>query len=715
VTVPNLDYARAVPINALVAFGFGRQQRPERPQLRQLQAFQTSNQGIWATVHSAGRTGRRLVSVISSLGGSATAEQLAFHTPGAMPGVLDEALERLISAAIVVRSPDGGVALTSSAKTQIAIPSTSLSDLNAITSDALALICRALALVAPSRKHERIEAIAELFADERGAQHVRGALSPEALHLLDRIAEVAGPGAIHSEAVGISGYLVRYAQAARHATRPTSPSEIAALRELTSRGIVGVSEYDYTLWIWREAWVLVGKPFYQDWSAPPVPRIVKVDEQPSRLPSIVAVLDQSIRHWETSPPAALKNRDPRIAKSDAKVAAKSIGASEAAVDLASRLAIGIGLLRRNTTGTTGRGRNQRVEQAWMGDPTMVHAWAGLTPSQRWVRLVAEWLAPAEVSEEDLSNRHLLIWQLSLLDPNDAYFDADTLVNWFAHRHFPMTTEPLINMALSDLRALGVVTQTGPIALSAIGRLAIETPDAVSSVLGGEATQAIVQGDLSIIGPPDLRDDLTARVESLAQTESASGAVVYRLDPTRITRAVQGGETAEELLGFLGELSPVPLPDTVVRLVRDAASKAGTVRVVAATTVVIVSDPADLVTAVSIKALRLVRMTDTVAVTDVAMAKVRTALERKGLTPETLISGAKPEARSSATEAAEALRRAAEYRAVAAGRQHSFYEREAEALDARAKSLADTDGRLAVRGPLAVTPAVLERLANESTK
>jgi Helicase conserved C-terminal domain len=715
VSVSNRDYALAVPINALVAFGFGQAGRLEQPRMQQLEAFQKSSQGIWATVESAGKIGRRLLSVISSLGGAVTADQLAFHTPGAEPGVIDEALDRLANSALLVRTPSGGAVLTPAANSQLSIPSISLADINATTSDALAQICRSLALVAPAKKQERIDAIAQLFADEAGALHVTRSLSPEAFHLLNRIADVAGPGVIESDEVGISGYLLRATQGARYAQRPSPLSEIAALIELTSRGIVGVAEYDRTLWIWREAWPLVARPFYQDWTTPPAPRIASTDTSSNRLPSIVAVLDQLLRLWAGSPPATLKNGSPRIAKSDVKASAKSLGVDEAVVDLASRLAIGIGLLRRNTTGVSGRGRNQRSEQAWMGDPTMVDAWAALAPTQRWVRLVAEWFTPDETSEGDLTNRHLTVWQLSLLDPSDGYVDADTFVSWFAHRHSPMTSEPAIKEALADLGALGVVAMSGPIALTALGRLAIEDPESISSLLGGAATGAVVQGDLSIIAPPDLRADLTVRLESLALVESSSGAVVYRLDPSRVTRAVQAGDAVDDVIGFLAALSPVPLPDTVVRLVRDAGSKAGTVRVVAASTVVIVTDPADLVTACSIKAIQLTRISDTVAVTEVALGKVRTALERKGLTPETLISAGKTEARSSAAEAVEAAKRAAEYRAISAGRGHSYYEREAEALDARAKSLTDTASRLAVRGPLAATPAVLERMASEPAK
>ena len=92
-----------------------------------------------------------------------------------------------------------------------------------------------------------------------------------------------------------------------------------------------------------------------------------------------------------------------------------------------------------------------------------------------------------------------------------------------------------------------------------------------------------------------------------------------------------------------------------------------------------------------------------------LAKVRTALERKGLAPEAVIGGGRRAARSSADEAVAAAQQAAAMRAAARGRTGSVFEQHALALDERARSTADVPARLGVRGPVTITAAMIDRL------
>ena len=700
----------AAPIATIVATGFGRPGGRSPGRTESIAAFVESRQGIWTVVESAGRIGRRLLTVIGALGGAMTAEQLAFQTPGADPVDIDDAVDRLVAAGALMRvGRDGAVALSPAAKRFVAVPSISLADQNAITSDVLAIIGRALGLSGVSRKQDRIDQIATLFADPAGQQRVRAALSDEAVSLLGQIAETAGPGAMAPEPLGIAGHQLHSAEAARFPfQRAPVRGEVAALYELTSRGIVGVAGYEHKVWIWIEAWPLVGRPFFTDWTSPPCPRRVDLDAAPPRLPAIVAALDRCLQAWEINPPAALKNRDPRLAKPDVKSTAKKLGVDAATVDLAARLAIGIGLLRRTTIAVSGRGRHQQLEEAWLGDRTMTDAWAALSPARRWVRLLSAWFAQEGADEAELVMRQLLVLQLSQLASSQGYASESEFVAWLADRNAPLASETLLLGTLAELRCLGIATASGPIAMTAVGRRGLETPDEVAELVDGRATSAVIQGDLSIIAPPDLRSDLSLRLETIAVPESEAGAFVYRLDPARITAAVQAGATREELSEFLASLSAAPLPNTVERLLRDAAAKAGTVRIESVSTVVIVTDPADLATACAIAALRLVRVADTVAITVVSSAKVRAALERKGLSPQTSVVSQSASV-SSADEAAEAVKRAAALRSAAPGRATRYFEHEARLLEAHAKALGDVAGRLAVQGPLAATIDVLEQV------
>ena len=147
----------------------------------------------------------------------------------------------------------------------------------------------------------------------------------------------------------------------------------------------------------------------------------------------------------------------------------------------------------------------------------------------------------------------------------------------------------------------------------------------------------MQADHTVIAPPDLRADVAAWLASIAVLESDAGAFIYRLDPHLLTVAVQAGKTPESILEFLTELSSVPLAANIEWLVRDAARRAGRIRLISAPTVVVVSDPVDLVTACSVKAAKLRPISDTVAVSETP--KVQAALERKGLVPEVVLGSA----------------------------------------------------------------------------
>ena len=161
--------------------------------------------------------------------------------------------------------------------------------------------------------------------------------------------------------------------------------------------------------------------------------------------------------------------------------------------------------------------------------------------------------------------------------------------------------------------------------------------------------------------------------------------------------------------FLRELSSVPLPDAVVRLVGDSATQQAAVQIINAPTVIVVNDPADLRTLLGVKALKLTKVTDTVAVTEVAVTSARNAIERKGFTPQT-VSGTKPDhVRSSTTDAAAAVMEAERLKRLYAGRAGNVYERHAATVTERARQLADVDARVAVTKPLTLTRAALKQL------
>ena len=107
----------------------------------------------------------------------------------------------------------------------------------------------------------------------------------------------------------------------------------------------------------------------------------------------------------------------RLAKTNVRSLAKSLGSPVQAIDLLGRLAMGIGLVRAKIVSKSGRGRNQTIDEVWNPDEQLIAEWNCLTPSQQWLRLLAEWCRPqGDFSEPQVINRHLVLWELANLEP-----------------------------------------------------------------------------------------------------------------------------------------------------------------------------------------------------------------------------------------------------------------------------------------------------------
>ena len=484
--------------------------------------------------------------------------------------------------------------------------------------------------------------------------------------------------------------------------------------ELVEYGIVGVDAYEGELWVWREAWPMLARPYFPEWPAVAQPKLIARAETNLRLPPLMGLVERALQHWGANPPAGLKNGEQRLAKTEVRRTAKLLGTSEEVVDLISLSLLGTGPLLRNVISTSGRGRSRNVTTAWMLDPDLMEAWTALPIPQRWLRIVGEWTRPTDetMSDQLLANRHLLLWELLSLEPDVGWADGEQVESWIDDRYLPVGNAAAVRSCLADLVVLGLIPEDGePIALTALGRLALTNSDQVTSATFGSAEQAVVQADHTIVAPPDLDPDIAARLARIADIESDGGAHVYRLSEGLITTAVQNGDNAEEICEFLEQLSPAPIPDTVRRLVEDAAKRVGRIKVMAATTVVVTTDPADLVTACALKATKLEAVSPTVAITSVAASKVRAALERKGLAPAAVIAADDaPEARRSSDEAAALEAQAKAARDAAERSGHPGFQQHAHRLTEEATLARNPSARMKVIGPLTLTPDLARLMA-----
>ncbi|MFA4840849.1 MAG: helicase-associated domain-containing protein, partial [Agrococcus sp.] len=120
----------------------------------------------------------------------------------------------------------------------------------------------------------------------------------------------------------------------------------------------------------------------------------------------------------------------------------------------------------------------------------------------------------------------------------------------------------------DLRAPG--ESSGSAAGTARAALAAHVPPATASVY--------LQPDLSAVAPGPLEATVETRLRRIASLERAGIASQWRVTAQSVATGLAAGETAEELLDFLGHISLTGLPQPVAYLVRDTAARFGALRV-----------------------------------------------------------------------------------------------------------------------------------------
>ncbi|MGC5077758.1 helicase-associated domain-containing protein [Agrococcus sp. DT81.2] len=101
-------------------------------------------------------------------------------------------------------------------------------------------------------------------------------------------------------------------------------------------------------------------------------------------------------------------------------------------------------------------------------------------------------------------------------------------------------------------------------------LAEHVPPATASVY--------LQPDLSAVAPGPLEATVETRLRRIASLERAGIASQWRVTAQSVATGLAAGETAEDLLAFLGDISLTGLPQPVAYLVRDTAARFGALRV-----------------------------------------------------------------------------------------------------------------------------------------
>lgn len=193
------------------------------------------------------------------------------------------------------------------------------------------------------------------------------------------------------------------------------------------------------------------------------------------------------------------------------------------------------------------------------DATLVAAsgsttWLDAPLPQRWAALRDGWLASLDDAERAVAT-----------DARDAA------------ARFPLATAATLErLGVAERRATQLGLRDG-------GTTTLAGDDGaarLATLVPGEIDTAYVQPDLSIVVPGPLVPTLETRLRLVADLEQRGTASTYRMSLASLSRGLAAGEDEAGILALLTTLSLTGVPQPVAYLVRDAAARFGSVRVLA---------------------------------------------------------------------------------------------------------------------------------------
>ncbi|GAA2174063.1 hypothetical protein GCM10009846_18550 [Agrococcus versicolor] len=145
---------------------------------------------------------------------------------------------------------------------------------------------------------------------------------------------------------------------------------------------------------------------------------------------------------------------------------------------------------------------------------------------------------------------------------------------------PHARHPLAGTSVRE-RLEVVATRATLLGIRDGGATTLAAPDGASVLarhVPAEVDRAYVQPDLSIVVPGPLVPALEQRLRGVADLEQRGTASTYRMTHASLSRGLAAGEDEASILALLESLSLTGVPQPVAYLVRDAASRFGSVRV-----------------------------------------------------------------------------------------------------------------------------------------
>jgi hypothetical protein len=288
-------------------------------------------------------------------------------------------------------------------------------------------------------------------------------------------------------------------------------------------------------------------------------------------------------------------------------------------------------------------------------------WLDAAVAARWSRLASAWLSmsrqPSLVLQRGERERTLtalspdidrgnaatirggVLDVLSTLPPGTAPIGRGeilALLQWHAPRRAAAQRQ-FVEAVLAEADLLGVTAAGGLTGYSRTlrGGSREVAEQVLDSALPAPVTEFVLQPDLTVVVPGPPTPELGRELSLVADLESSGGASVFRVTESTIRRALDAGQSADQLTTFFATTSRTPVPQSLTYLIADAARRHGTLRAGLASTYLRSEDVALLDRVVADRATagaQLRRIAPTVVVSPLPLARLLEVLRSAGHSP-----------------------------------------------------------------------------------